>query len=77
MQDEREGIIYAEETGRLREVIALVIHLLKKRFAEIPGTISIQIEDLLLEDLESLMQDILDFNSFEDLESCLEEHSLS
>ncbi len=77
MQDEREGIIYAEETGRLREVIALVIHLLKKRFAEIPGTISIQIEDLLLEDLESLMQDILDFNSLEDLESCLEEHSPS
>ncbi|WP_367267615.1 DUF4351 domain-containing protein [Okeania sp. SIO2C9] len=77
MQDERGRIIYAEEKGeekgRLNQAIALVMRLLKKRFGEIPETISSQIEDLLLSDLEMLTEDILDFNSLEDLESWLQE----
>ncbi|GGA07140.1 hypothetical protein CYANOKiyG1_19640 [Okeania sp. KiyG1] len=81
MQDERGRITYAEEQGeekgRLNQTIALVIRLLKKRFGEIPATIGSQIEDLLLSDLESLTEDILDFNSLEDLESWLHEHSPS
>ncbi|NES76264.1 MULTISPECIES: Rpn family recombination-promoting nuclease/putative transposase [unclassified Okeania] len=81
MQDERGRIIYAreqgEEKGRLNQAIALVMRLLKKRFGEIPETINNQIEDLLLSDLESLTEDILDFNSLEDLESWLEENSPS
>ncbi|NET74613.1 MULTISPECIES: Rpn family recombination-promoting nuclease/putative transposase [Okeania] len=81
MQDERGRIIYAkeqgEEQGRLNQTIALVMRLLKKRFGEIPETINNQIEDLLLSDLESLTEDILDFNSLEDLESWLEENSPS
>ena len=81
MQDERGRIIYAEEQGeekgRLKEAIALVMRLLKKRFGEIPETINDRIEDLLLSDLESLNEDILDFNSLEDLESWLQEHSPS
>ncbi|NES92245.1 MULTISPECIES: Rpn family recombination-promoting nuclease/putative transposase [Okeania] len=81
MQDERGRITYAkeqgEEQGRLNQTIALVMRLLKKRFGEIPETINNQIEDLLLSDLESLTEDILDFNSLEDLESWLEENSPS
>ena len=77
MQDERGRIIYAEEQGekkgRLNQTIALVMRLIKKRFGEIPATISSQIEDLLLSDLESLTEDILDFNSLEDLEIWLQE----
>ncbi len=78
MQDERGRIIYAEEQGeekgRLREAIALVMRLLKKRFGEIPATITNQIENLVLEDLEILTEDILDFNSLEDLQIWLQEH---
>ncbi|NEP77244.1 MAG: Rpn family recombination-promoting nuclease/putative transposase [Okeania sp. SIO3B3] len=77
MQDERGRIIYAkeqgEEQGRLNQTIALVMRLLKKRFGNIPDEINNQIEDLLLSDLESLTEDILDFNSLEDLESWLQE----
>ena len=77
MQDERGRIIYAEEQGeekgRLKEAIALVIRLLKKRFGEIPVTINNQIENLVLEDLEILTEDILDFDSLADLENWLEE----
>ncbi|NES73530.1 MAG: DUF4351 domain-containing protein [Okeania sp. SIO2D1] len=81
MQDERGRIIYAEEQGeekgRLNQTISVVMRLLKKRFGEIPETINNQIEDLLLSDLESLTEDILDFNSLEDLESWFYEHSPS
>ncbi|NER06194.1 MAG: Rpn family recombination-promoting nuclease/putative transposase [Okeania sp. SIO3C4] len=81
MQDERGRIIYAkeqgEEQGRLIEAIALIMRLLKKRFGEIPATISNQIENLVLEYLEILTEDILDFNSLENLEIWLEEHLLS
>ncbi|WP_293069722.1 DUF4351 domain-containing protein [Okeania sp. SIO2B3] len=73
MQDERGRIIYAKEQGKLNQTIALVMRLLKKLFGEIPETISSQIKDLLLSDLENLTEEILDFNSLEDLESWLEE----
>jgi len=77
MQDERGRITYAEEQGeekgRLKQAIALIMRLLKKRFGEIPATISNQIENLVLDDLEILTEDILDFNSLEDLESWLQE----
>ncbi len=46
---------------------------LKKRFGEIPATISYQVEGLVLEDLETLTEDIFDFNSLADLESWLQE----
>ncbi|NEP41192.1 MAG: DUF4351 domain-containing protein [Okeania sp. SIO2H7] len=73
MQDERGRIIYAEEQGKLNQAIAIVMRLLKKRFGEIPATINDRVKDLLLSDLESLTEDILDFNSLEDLESWLQE----
>ena len=42
--------------------------LLRKRFKDLPTAINNQIEDLPVEDLESLGEDLLDFNSLEDLE---------
>ncbi len=44
---------------------------LKKRFGEIPEEISGQIQSLSIEDLESLGEDFLDFNSLEDLANWL------
>ncbi len=45
---------------------------LKKCFGEISVTISSQVEDLSIENLESLGEDFLDFKSLEDLLSWLE-----
>ena len=78
LQDERGKITYAEQIGeqrglqkgRLRE-IALIMRLLKKRFGEIPTETSNQIENLTIEELESLAEDFLDFESIDDLISWL------
>ncbi|EDX74413.1 conserved hypothetical protein [Coleofasciculus chthonoplastes PCC 7420] len=75
LQDEKGRITYAEEKGRLTEALALIMRQLKKRFGDIPAKLSRQIEDLSLEDLESLGEDFLDFNSLADLSSWLEERS--
>jgi predicted transposase/invertase (TIGR01784 family) len=75
LQDEKGRITYAEEKGRLTEALALIMRQLKKRFGDIPATLSRKIEDLSLEDLESLGEDFLDFNSLADLSSWLEERS--
>ena len=76
LQDEKGRITYAQEEGRkegqLTEAIALILRQLKKRFGEIPMAITCQVEALSLEDLESLGEDFLDFNSLADLEHWLE-----
>ena len=83
LQDEKGRITYAEEIGRkagkeegrLTEAMALIMRQLKKRFGDIPARISRQVEDLSVEDLESLGEDFLDFNSLEDLSGWLEVRS--
>ena len=72
-EGEREGERKGEEKGRLQEAIALVMRQLKKRFGEIPEVLSSKVEGLLLEDLETLTEDIFDFNSLEDLSGWLDE----
>ena len=47
------------------------MRLLKKRFGEIPTETSNQIENLTIEELESLAEDFLDFESIDDLISWL------
>lgn len=47
------------------------MRLLKKRFGEIPTETSSKIEKLTIEELESLGEDFLDFNSMDDLVSWL------
>ena len=44
---------------------------LKKRFPDISTATISQVENLLIEDMESLEKNLLDFNSLEDLESWL------
>jgi|GEM_PF-5903027 len=45
----------------------------QKRFGEIPVETSSQVENLSIEDLESLGEDFLEFDSLEDLENWLME----
>jgi len=68
LQDEKGRLFYAEQQGGNR----LIMRLLKKRFGEIPEVVTRKIEDLSIEDLENLGEDVLDFNSIEDLSSWLE-----
>ncbi|MCP2727609.1 Rpn family recombination-promoting nuclease/putative transposase [Limnofasciculus baicalensis] len=80
LQDEKGRLTYAREEGkaegkaegRLQQTIALVMRLLKKRFGEIPAAIISQVEGLALSDLESLTEEIFDFQSLPDLENWLE-----
>ncbi|MEQ8757425.1 MAG: Rpn family recombination-promoting nuclease/putative transposase [Coleofasciculus sp. G1-WW12-02] len=72
LQDEKGRITYAEEQGRIKQTIALAMRLLKKRFGEIPVAITSRLEDLSLEKLESLTENIFDFESVQDVESWLE-----
>lgn len=67
LQDEKGRLAYAEQKG----VNRLIMRLLKKRFGELPIEITSQIEDLSLENLERLGEDVLDFNSIDDLSSWL------
>ena len=75
LQDEKGRLAYAEEKGKtegkLEHAIALIMRQLKKRFGEIPEKISSQIQSLSIEDLDSLGEDFLDFNSLEDLANWL------
>ncbi|MEQ9013147.1 MAG: DUF4351 domain-containing protein, partial [Marinovum algicola] len=76
LQDEKGRLNYAKEAGkeegRLTEAIALVMRLLKKRFGEIPVAITSQVEGLPLSELETLTEDIFDFQNLENLSSWLE-----
>ncbi|MFB2835932.1 DUF4351 domain-containing protein, partial [Floridanema evergladense] len=76
LQDERGRLTYAmeesREQGRVTEAIALVMRLLKKRFGEISEVITSQIENLSVQNVENLAEDLLDFNSFSDLERWLQ-----
>ena len=53
------------------------MRLLKKRFVEIPTNLSSEIENLSIEDLESLAEDFLDFNELSDLSSWLDDRKSS
>ena len=74
LQDERGRLAYAEEQGRFKQAIALVMRLLQKRFGEIPATISSKIENLPLGNLESLTEEIFEFESLSDLEVWLSDN---
>ena len=75
LQDERGRLTYAEQVGeakgRLNQMVAVVNLLISQRFPEVAEAIAPQIEGLSLEDLESLVEAFLSFNSLEDLQSWL------
>ena len=70
-----EGRKEGKEEGRFQATIALVVRQLKKRFGEIPEALSSEIKNLAIEDLESLAEDLFDFNSLEDLSRWLQRRS--
>ena len=76
-QGEREGREQGKEEGRFQGSIALVMRQIKKRFGEVPADAIATLESLLLSDLESLTEDIFDFNSLEDLSAWLQERKRS
>ncbi|NEO53202.1 MAG: Rpn family recombination-promoting nuclease/putative transposase [Okeania sp. SIO3B5] len=67
-QDESGKILFAEEKGRTKEAIAMIMLLLKERFEEvIEDEIASQLKNLSLEDLEDLVKAVLKFNNIDDL----------
>ncbi|MDY7005306.1 MAG: Rpn family recombination-promoting nuclease/putative transposase [Cyanobacteriota bacterium] len=70
-QDESGKILFAEQKGRTKEAIALIIRQLKKRFGEVPENLKNQLSDLSLEELENLSEEIFDFTTFDDLSNWL------
>ena len=78
LQDEKVRIASAKEEarkeGQLAGVIAVIKRQLKKRFGEIPATISSRIEDLRLSHLEQLTEDIFELENWQDLSHWLEKN---
>ncbi|NEP39333.1 MAG: Rpn family recombination-promoting nuclease/putative transposase [Okeania sp. SIO2H7] len=85
LQDERGRITYAEQVGeergeakgRLNQMVAVVNLLISQRFPEVAEAIAPQIEGLSLEDLESLVEAFLSFNTLEDLQSWLNQLTIN
>ena len=67
-QDIREsGKAQGREEGRREEAVSLILRLLNRRLGEISSTLSQQIRELSLEQLETLGEALLDFTSLTDL----------
>jgi predicted transposase YdaD len=81
----RESVIYQDiresgkaqgreegrEEGRREEAVSLILRLLNRRLGEISSTLSQQIQELSLEQLETLGEALLDFTSLTDLTTWL------
>jgi len=64
-----------KQEGREEGMRSLVMRLLSRRFGEIPSTTQTQIEQLNLEQTESLAEALLDFNSLDDLSNWFKQSS--
>lgn len=81
----RESVIYQDiresgkaqgreegrEEGRREEAVSLILRLLNRRLGEISSTLGQQIQELSLEQLETLGEALLDFTSLTDLTTWL------
>ncbi len=73
-QDIREsGKAQGREEGRREEAVSLILRLLNRRLGEISSTLGQQIQELSLEQLETLAEALLDFTSLTDLTAWLSE----
>ena len=63
----------ARGEARGEEARSLVMRLLSRRFGDLPPSAQTQIEQLTLEQAESLAEALLDFTSVKDLQSWLEQ----
>lgn len=69
---ERQGMEKGMEKGKVEQAIALIMLVLEDRFGEVPkDEITRQLNNLSLDDLESLVKAVLRFNSLEDLSNWL------
>ncbi len=75
----RESVIYQDiresgkAQGRREEAVSLILRLLNRRLGEISSTLGQQIQELSLEQLETLAEALLDFTSLTDLTAWLSE----
>ena len=75
----RESVIYQDiresgkAQGRREEAVSLILRLLNRRLGEISPTLDQQIQELSLEQLETLGEALLDFTSLTDLTTWLSE----
>ena len=67
-QGREQGI----EQGREQEGRALILRLLNRRVGTLPESITTRIADLSIEQIETLAEELLDFQSIADLEVWLE-----
>ncbi len=67
-----EGLKEGLKEGQIQQALSLAIRLVRKRFGEIPEAIISKVEGLPLDALESLTEEILDFQSLEDLSNWLD-----
>jgi predicted transposase YdaD len=68
-----EGYEEGHDEGREQEARSLILRLLSRRFGEIPPQAQTQIEQLNLEQMESLAEALLDFSAIADLLSWLKQ----
>ena len=64
------------EQATNQEVFLLVMRLLKRKLGEIPSETETRLTNVSTTNLENLAEELLDFNSFEDLENWLNNQSL-
>jgi hypothetical protein len=61
---EQKGIVKGRQEGQSNTIL----RLLNRKFGSLPSAIATQIESLELDQLDSLTEDLLDFNSLDDLQ---------
>jgi predicted transposase/invertase (TIGR01784 family) len=69
-----EGEVKGETQGRVKEARGLVIRQLNRKLGNVSPNFLAKIEDLSLELVESLGEDLLDFNSINNLEQWLSQN---
>jgi predicted transposase YdaD len=65
----QEGVASGEERWRREEAVGLVIKLLTRKLGNLAPALTSQVRDLPVEEVESLGEALLDFQSIADLES--------
>jgi predicted transposase YdaD len=73
-EGELKGRAEGEVKGRIEEARALTIRQLTRKFGNVSPNLLAKIESLPLNRVESLGEDLLDFNSIDDLETWLSQN---
>lgn len=64
---ERMGEARGRKEGRKEGELSLILRLLNRRVGVVPGSLTDRIQALPIEQLETLAEDLLDFQRLEDL----------